>query len=85
MERVLIVGMTVVQKALKRLFEEQGYSAEIRGDRNRRWSISFRREAQRDAVNQRERFPVLCEYRREHCCNAKGNFHFERTVRYRQE
>ncbi len=57
MERVLIVeDDPVVQKALKRLFEEQGYSAEIRGDGEIGvGGISFRREAHRDAVNQRER------------------------------
>jgi hypothetical protein len=38
-----------------------------------------------DAINERERLRVLREYRGEHCCNAKGNFQFERTVRYRQE
>ncbi|MGA8734553.1 MAG: hypothetical protein WB558_11590 [Terriglobales bacterium] len=41
--------------------------------------------ADRDAVDERERLRVFGEHRSKHCCNAKGNFQFERTVRYRQE
>jgi len=39
----------------------------------------------RDAVDERERLRVFCEHGSEHGSNAKGNFHFERSVRYRQE
>ena len=28
---------------------------------------------------------AIPKHRSEHCCNAKGNFQFERTVRYRPE
>jgi hypothetical protein len=38
----------------------------------------------RAAINQRERLRVFCQHWGEDCRNAKGNFHFERTVRYRR-
>ena len=41
-------------------------------------------EADRDAIDERYRLRVFREHRRKDCCNAKGNFHFERTVRYRR-
>jgi hypothetical protein len=42
-------------------------------------------DANRDAVDERKRLRVFRQYGRKHCCNAKGNFQFERTVRYRQQ
>jgi hypothetical protein len=42
-------------------------------------------DAHRDAVDKRKRLRVFRQNRRKDCRNAKGNFQFERSVRYRQE
>jgi hypothetical protein len=41
-------------------------------------------DADRDAIDERERLRVFRQHRCKDCSNAKGNFHFERTVRYRR-